>query len=544
MWGGGGFVNYYELVILLKKLSSKFSYTISLIKISPVIIDKSKDTMPSTLVLGASAVLLLAYVIRAILFRPRNLDFPIVGNSNDADFRAALLEGTAKYPTTPYILPSSPPTVVLPLNMHDELRNLPENKASFQKELSRIFYGEQTGLGKDTLPIIKVVKTDLNRHVASTIQPLQDESRFALDKEFGMCENWTQLIVYEKILKMIALLSGRVFVGRPLSRTEEWINISSHFTEDVVLARESVAKYPAWLRSFALPFLPEIRKVKHHKVVGAELLRPIIEGCIQRFREGKGGDEGDEFDDDQGTFVSWVMKWSDEKKKEDPFALAQHQLILSFAAMHTTAMAVTHALFDLAAHPQFIGPLREEIDQVLADDGWEDDGSGIKNLKKQSLPKLKKLDSLLKESQRLSPLDLVFNIRSTTSPIRLSTGETIPTGTRITFDAHTINMSGPNISSLPHDPSSIPALDSPEIFSPFRWSTLREAPGNESKYQYVTTSKESVNFGHGNHACPGRFFAATEIKVLMVEILKGWDFRLVGDEEGKGERDRGIISLM
>ncbi|EMR90698.1 hypothetical protein ACHAPC_011166 [Botrytis cinerea] len=490
--------------------------------------------MPSTLVLGASALLLLAYVIRAILFRPKNLDFPIVGNPSDVDFRAALLEGTAKYPTTPYVLPSDPPTVVLPLTMHDELRNLPENKASFQKELSRMFYGEHTGIGIDTPPIIKVVKTDLNRHVASTIEPLQDESRFALDKELGTYDNWTQVIVYEKILKMIALLSGRVFVGRPLSRTEEWIDISTHFTEDVVLARESVAKYPAWLRSFAIPFLPEIRKLRQHKAVGAELLRPIIEGCIQRFREGKEDHEGDEFDDNQGTFVSWVMKWSDKKKKEDPFALAQHQLTLSFAAMHTTAMAVTHALFDLAAHPQFIAPLREEIDQVLADDGWEDDGSGMKTLKKQSLPKLKKLDSLLKESQRLSPLDLVFNIRSTTSPIRLSTGETIPAGTRITFDAHTINMSGPNVSSLPHDPSNIPALDPPENFSPFRWSTLREAPGNESKYQYVTTNKESVNFGHGNHACPGRFFAATEIKVLLVEILKGWDFRLVGDKEGKG----------
>ncbi|TGO48159.1 hypothetical protein BCON_0249g00070 [Botryotinia convoluta] len=341
-----------------RRLSSKLSYTISFIKISPALVDKSKDTMPSTLVLGASAVLLFAYIIRAILFRPKNSDFPIVGNPNDADFRAALLEGTAK--------------------------------------------------------------------------------------------------------------------------------------KDVVLAREGVAKYIAWLRSFAIPFLPEIRKVKQYKVVRAELLRPVIEGCFQIFREGKGGDEGDEFNDNQGTF--------------------------------------------------FIAPLREEIDQVLADDGWEDDGSGIKNLKKQSLPKLKELDSLLKEGQRRWPLDLVFNIRSTTSPIRLSTSETIPTGTRITFDAHTINMSGPNVSSLPHDPSSIPALDPPEIFSPFRWSTLRESPGNESKYQYVTTGKESVNFEHGNHACPGRFFAATEIKVLMVEILKGWDFRLVGDKEGKrGERPGNYI---
>ncbi|KAF7944223.1 hypothetical protein EAE96_010625 [Botrytis aclada] len=417
--------------------------------------------------------------------------------------------------------------------MHDVLRNLPENKASFQQELHRIFYGQHTGIGNDNVPIIKVVRTDLNRHIASTIEPLQDEARFALDNEFGTCENWTQFFVYEKVVRIIALLSGRVFVGRPLSRTEDWINISTHFTEDVVIARERVAKYPAWLQSLAMPFLPEIRKVKAHKVLGAKLLKPIIEGCIQRSKEGKGGDEKDDFDDNQGTFVSWVMKWSDEKKKEDPFALAHYQLILSFASIHTTATAVTHLLFDLAAHPQFIEPLRQEIDQVLTDNDWKDD-NGIKDLKQSALPKLKKLDSFLKESQRLSPLDLVFNMRSTTSPLRLSTSETLPTGTRITFDAHSANLSSSNVSSPPHDP--------PEIFSPFRWSTLREAPGNESKYQYVTTSKESVNFGHGNHACHGRFFAAAEIKVLMVQLLKGWYIRLVGDKEGKGgERPENYI---
>ncbi|THV55131.1 hypothetical protein BGAL_0013g00160 [Botrytis galanthina] len=490
--------------------------------------------MPSTIVLGASAVLLLAYVIRAILFQPKKLDFPIVGNPDDVEFRAALLEGTAKYPTTPYMLPSSPPTVVLPLSMHEELRNLPENKASFQKEIYRLFLGRYSSIGKENEPTIKAVKIDLKRHVASTLGSLHEESRFALDQELGTCENWTQVTLYGKIAKTVALLSGRVFVGIPLSRTKEWTNISTQFTEDVVVARQSVEKYPAWLRPFVTPFLPEIQKVKQHKVVGAELLRPMIEERIQKSREGEGGDKDDKSNDNQGTAVSWIMKWSNEKKREDPFALAEYQLGLSFAAIHTTSNALTHVLFDLAAHPQFIAPLREEIDHVLAEDGWEDDGSGIQILKNQSLPKLKKLDSLLKESQRLSPIELVFNVRQTTSPVRLSTGETIPTGTRIGFDAHTINTAGPNVSSLPHDPSSIPALDPPEIFSPFRWSTLREVPGNESKYQFVTTGKEGINFGHGNHACPGRSFAATELKILLVEMLKGWDFRLVGDEEGKG----------
>ena len=62
--------------------------------------------------------------------------------------------------------------------------------------------------------------------------------------------------------------------------------------------------------------------------------------------------------------------------------------------------------------------------------------------------------------------------------------------------------------------------------------------GNENKHQFVTTSSESLNFGHGNHACPGRFFASNEIKVVLIELLRSWEFRLKGDWEGVGGEDK------
>ncbi|KAF7857170.1 hypothetical protein EAF04_009411 [Stromatinia cepivora] len=511
---------------------------------SPTFLDKSIEMTMSPLLLGASAFLVLAYVIRAMLARPQKLDFPIVGNPGDANFEAALIEGSAKYPNTPYILPNDPPLVVLPMSTHDEVRNLPENKVSFMQDLSHAFFGKYTGIGEDTPPLVKAVKTDLTRHVASTVDALQDEVRYALDEEFGTCENWTKIVLMEKLLKVVALLSGRIFVGRPLSRSEEWIKTSIDYTVDCVKARDEVLKYPALVRNIAVAFLPEIRKVKQHKSRAAELLRPVIEECMRRFKDGKeaGKESGDEFDENQGTFISWLLKWTDEKSRDNRSVLEQNQLTLSFAAIHTTSMATGHVLFDLASHPEFIAPLREEIEQVIAEDGYEVDGNGSQNLKKQSFTKLKKLDSFLKESQRCNPPFLVTNLRQTTSPLYLSTGHTIPKASRICYDAVTINISGPDLSPIPHDPSVIAPFDPPSTFSPFRWSSLRATPGNESKFQFVTTSKQSMNFGHGSHACPGRFFAGLEIKVVVVELLRHWDIRLVGDEEGRGgERPKNYV---
>jgi cytochrome P450 len=63
-------------------------------------------------------------------------------------------------------------------------------------------------------------------------------------------------------------------------------------------------------------------------------------------------------------------------------------------------------------------------------------------------------------------------------------------------------------------------------FDAFRFSKLREQPGNENRHQFVTTSPTHINFGHGKDACPGRFFAAQEIKLLLAHTLQNYDIRL------------------
>lgn len=60
-------------------------------------------------------------------------------------------------------------------------------------------------------------------------------------------------------------------------------------------------------------------------------------------------------------------------------------------------MTLTNVLYDLAAHPEYIEVLREEISRVSAE---EPNGQ----LRKKTMPKLRKLDSFIKESQRINPL--------------------------------------------------------------------------------------------------------------------------------------------
>lgn len=51
-------------------------------------------------------------------------------------------------------------------------------------------------------------------------------------------------------------------------------------------------------------------------------------------------------------------------------------------------------------------------------------------------------------------------------------------------------------------------------------------PGKENTSLLVSTTPEHMGFGHGVHACPGRFFAANEIKIALIFLLLNYDWKL------------------
>jgi cytochrome P450 len=119
-------------------------------------------------------------------------------------------------------------------------------------------------------------------------------------------------------------------------------------------------------------------------------------------------------------------------------SMSTRLLFLNFASLHTSSWTINHVLLDLAAYPEYQDPLKEEIELVLRQfGGW----------KKQALTQMKKLDSVLHESQRLNAImtgtsvnprwvmihDLTHStatiIRKAKVSCRLSDGTFMPKGT-------------------------------------------------------------------------------------------------------------------
>ena len=67
----------------------------------------------------------------------------------------------------------------------------------------------------------------------------------------------------------------------------------------------------------------------------------------------------------------------------------------------------------------------------------------------------------------------------------------------------------------------------PEKFDAARFLRLREQPGEEKAHQAVITTPSHMGFGHGQFACPGRFFASDEVKIVLSFLLLNYDMRFV-----------------
>ncbi|KAI4250738.1 MAG: hypothetical protein LQ352_005273 [Teloschistes flavicans] len=168
-------------------------------------------------------------------------------------------------------------------------------------------------------------------------------------------------------------------------------------------------------------------------------------------------------------------------------------------------MNVVHVLYDLASHPEYVEPLREEIrDTSNEDGGWQ----------KSSFSKLRKLDSFIKESQRFNPPSMLSYHRVMAQDYTLRDGTVLSKGTHLAMA----------VSAIQNEPAVTPR---PEMFDGLRYYKMRQQPGEGHLHQFATTEPTMLNFGHGKNACPGRFFASLEIKTILVKLIMDYDFKFV-----------------
>ncbi|KAL8672330.1 MAG: hypothetical protein Q9224_007583, partial [Gallowayella concinna] len=256
----------------------------------------------------------------------------------------------------------------------------------------------------------RMLQSKLTPNLGNFIPSMKEELLAVLDDELPECkgevaspppwaselilhpllDRWTPVKIHPICLKIVARISARVFVGFPLCRNAEWLETSIQYTENVFRTVVALRLFPKVLQPLVSLFTPQAWKVPQNLHKAQKLIVPLV---LERKRAQLTGDPNCPKHND---LLQWMMDAADEREGK-PEKLAHRQLLLTLAAIHTSTMAATHVLFDLCARPEYIEDIRTEIvESITVNNGWQ----------KQTLNGMPRLDSFLKESQRVTPPSL------------------------------------------------------------------------------------------------------------------------------------------
>ena len=191
---------------------------------------------------------------------------------------------------------------------------------------------------------------------------------------------------------IIARLAAKTLAAAELSRNDEWLGITIGVTQTSMAAAHALrASWPWWTRWLARYVFPPVKRVLADRARAAEILRPILEERVAALRSNspRTGRPNDG--------IQWLVEYYHAVGKGarlTPELLAQNQLFYAMAAIHSSTAILLSILYDLIdeRHEHAKADLVGEIEQAHKEFGsWS----------RQALSKLVKLDSFMKESQRI-----------------------------------------------------------------------------------------------------------------------------------------------
>ncbi|KAI5925015.1 putative cytochrome P450 [Camillea tinctor] len=400
--------------------------------------------------------------------------------------------------------------VVLPLSLLEELSAIPSVIASPHGALEHDLLGSYNGLDLvlETRLHHSIVQRKLTPRLGLITPGLERELRTAFQACFPKCDgDWVEFQPYYALGAISARLSAYAIVGPAFCRDPAWLDITFDYTENLFRTIVILRLFPSWMRPVVCRLLPSFWRNQHHIRAAKALLGPKIQELLDKNDNGSWSPQSTE---DQTNVLSWLID-TVKGKDRTPDTIAHVQVLLALASVHTTLLRIVNVLYDLTANPELFNELRQEIETVTSDH---------KEFDIIPYEKLHKLDSVLRESQRMSPPTVTGLKRLFRQPYTFQNGLRIPENTYVCMPVFAIE----------NDPVHTP---NPDIFDGLRNYRIMMAQQDKKddksaeQFQFSSPGRTVLNFGYGKSACPGRFFASLTVKMLFAKLLTEYEFKFL-----------------
>ncbi|NKY31078.1 cytochrome P450 [Nocardia gamkensis] len=185
---------------------------------------------------------------------------------------------------------------------------------------------------------------------------------------------------------------------------------------------------------------------------------------------------------------------------------------MMFAGHHTTSGTAAWTIIELLRHPEVLGRVVAELDELYAD------GSDISFGALRQIPHL---ESVLKETLRLHPPLIIL--------MRVARGEFEVCGHRI--------EPGDHVAATPAISNRIPEdFPDPDAFDPSRYIDPDQAD--------LVNRWTWIPFGAGRHRCVGAAFALMQLKAIFSLLLRDWEFEMAQPSETyRNDHSKMVVQL-
>ncbi|KAH7242212.1 cytochrome P450 [Fusarium tricinctum] len=364
-----------------------------------------------------------------------------------------------------------------------------------------------------------VIKKEMGRFLETLAAAVDDELQYAIPEYIRPGANG-EVDVYESMKWIVAQVSSRFTVGLPLCRDKSYLKDSLAFA-DLFILNSGLLIYTPSLFKPLVGFLVTL-PTRYRRWRIQKHIEPLYKDRTEKLLNPGLYEKSEEPTDNLQMMMRYAI--SKHGNQVSPSQISDRLCLANLASFHQTAVAMSNVLINIAASDaefDTIAVIRREMADVLGQNGGVFD--------KASVSKMIHTDSILRESMRTHGFGNRAMIRKVVAPDGLKTpdGHTLPNGSTMSILSYPV-----------HNDAEI--YEHPEKFYPFRFSQMRTgglAEGNGSKdmnptLSFVSTSPTYLPFGHGKHACPGRFLVDFEMKMILNHLLNHFDIELLPEHNG------------
>ncbi|KAI1119833.1 cytochrome P450 [Nemania abortiva] len=308
--------------------------------------------------------------------------------------------------------------------------------------------------------------------------------------------------IYPTVVKLVVMSNALSFFGKDLAMNEKFLASALNYVEETLMCAEIIKLLPKRLARLVGPLIAS--RLTCQKVLYNTLVPIATERCKDRDRARLGQTVPKHAD-----CIQWIMETAPRQKPWTPERIVHELIAIRFGSVHALSTTITFAIQDLCLRPEYLAPLRSENERLYSQ--FEQTGQG-----------LPLLDSFIKESARLTPVESMSVRRAATQPFKFSDGTELAVGDWACTPVRAI------MQSERYYPQALE-------FNGFRFAKPEDMHFDSSHTFAFKQPKPSklVDVSHtwhvwgiGRMACPGRYYATAAMKVIMSQIIMNYDMKL------------------